>query len=77
MKVNLYITEDISDDERKMISDLLGVKLATRDQLKEFMWTNGSGWRDKLVRPDLNMMGVPPKLSAVPDLEDDELAALL
>ena len=70
MKVNLYITEDISDDERKAISEALGVKLASRDQIKEFMWTNGSSWRAKLGATTL---------SAVPDPEpeDDELAALL
>jgi hypothetical protein len=48
MKVNIYITEDITDEERKQISELLGVRQASRDQLKEFMWTNGESWRSKL-----------------------------
>lgn len=48
MKVNVYVTEDVSDEERKQISDLLGVKLATRDQLKDFLWANGKNWREAL-----------------------------
>jgi hypothetical protein len=58
MKVNIYVTEDVSDEERKLISQLLGVRQATRDQLKEFMWTNGSQWRDKLgvTAPDEDLI---------------------
>lgn len=48
MKVNIYVTEEVTDEDRKEISRILGVKQATRDQLKEFLWEHGSGWRSKL-----------------------------
>jgi hypothetical protein len=49
MKVNVYVTEDVSDAERKQISAVLGVKQATRDQMKEFLWTHGANWRTALA----------------------------
>lgn len=48
MKVNIYVTEEVTDAERKEISALLGVKQASRDQLKEFLWEHGRAWRESL-----------------------------
>lgn len=63
MKVNIYVTEEVTDAERKEISQLLGVKQATRDQLKEFLWQHGKPWREQL--------------SPLLPVEDEELASLL
>lgn len=53
MKVNIYETVEVSDEQRKQVAatiDEAGSKPrpATRDELKEFIWTNGSGWADQL-----------------------------
>ena len=62
MKVNVYVTEDVTDAERKEISELLGVKLATRDQLKEFLWNNGAKWRYALGAIVPEVVPVPSEM---------------
>ena len=49
MKVNIYETVDISDEQRKRIAEMLGQKTATRDDLKAFVWQHGSDWELVLV----------------------------
>jgi hypothetical protein len=62
MKVNVYVTEDVTDAERKKISELVGVKQATRDQLKEFLWSHGKGWRAALGEPQTELPGQTEEL---------------
>lgn len=45
MKVNVDQTVEISDEDRKKIAENLGIKHATRDDLKAFLWQHGAGWR--------------------------------
>lgn len=52
MKVNVYETVEVTDEDRKKISNLLGVRQATRDQLKEFLWQHGKDWREKMSSGD-------------------------
>lgn len=49
MKVSVYQTIEVSDEQRKEISKLLGVKQATRDQMKDFLWKHGENWGEKLA----------------------------
>lgn len=53
MKVNVDKTIEISDEQRKAIAlyiDGPGSKKrdATRDEMKAFLWDNGSNWEDAL-----------------------------
>lgn len=49
MKVNIYETVEVSDAARKKITKLLGQKpIATRDQLKQFIWDRGAAWESLL-----------------------------
>lgn len=49
MKVSVYQTIEITDEQRKEIGKVLGVKWPDRDQLKEFFWTHGASWEEKLA----------------------------
>jgi hypothetical protein len=48
MKVNIYETVEVSDEQRIQIADLADRKVskrqATREEIKDFIWTEGSGW---------------------------------
>jgi hypothetical protein len=49
MKVSIYQTIEITDEQRKEIGKVLGVKWPDRDQLKEFFWTHGANWKAALA----------------------------
>lgn len=49
VKVSIYQTIEITDEQRKEIGKALGVKWPDRDQLKEFFWTHGASWEEKLA----------------------------
>lgn len=58
MKVNIDKTLEVSDEQRKAIAlhfDGPGSKKrdATRDEMKEFIWDNGSSWEDALANPSV------------------------
>lgn len=44
VKVGIYESVDVSDEQRKAIAKTLGQKTATRDDLKEFIWKYGQQW---------------------------------
>lgn len=57
MKVNIYETVEVSDEQRVQIArriDDEGAKKrqATRDEIKAFIWEHGSGWADVLEGND-------------------------
>lgn len=65
MKVNIYETVEISDEQRVTLArrlDGAGAKKrqATREEIKTFVWVNGSRWEA--------FLGDDPEL----DLEPDE-----
>jgi len=45
MKVNIYETVEVSDEDRKRIAALLGQKTASREELKAFIWKHGADWQ--------------------------------
>lgn len=54
MKVNIYETVEVSPEQRKFIAALIDgpdskKRDATREELKEFVWTHGAGWESRLV----------------------------
>jgi hypothetical protein len=48
VKVNIYETVEVSDEDRAKIAAQIGQKTATREDLKMFIWSYGSNWRDRL-----------------------------
>lgn len=49
MKVNIYETIEISDEDRVRLGAILDGKAkpkrqATRDEIKQFVWSHGEGW---------------------------------
>lgn len=44
MRVGIYESVEVSDEQRKSIAQTLGKKTATRDDLKEFVWKYGEQW---------------------------------
>lgn len=53
MKVNIDQTLEVSDEQRKQIAayiDDAGAKKrdATRDEMKQFIWSHGERWEDVL-----------------------------
>lgn len=49
MRVAIYETVDVSDEERANIAKLLGKKSVTREELKEYVWNFGAGWKMAVV----------------------------
>jgi hypothetical protein len=54
MKVNIYETVEVTDEQRVQLGALLDSQLkpkrqATRDELKEFIWTHGVDWDQELT----------------------------
>lgn len=49
MRVNIYETVDVSDEQRAAIAARLGQKTASRNDLKAFVWEYGSRWDDQLL----------------------------
>lgn len=56
MKVNIDKTIEVSDEQRKAIARYIDGPFAkkrdaTRDEMKTFLWDNGSNWEDVLDGP--------------------------
>lgn len=54
MKVNVYQTVEVSDEQRVQIANLVDGALkpkrqATRDEIKEFVWEAGAEWEAELA----------------------------
>lgn len=44
MKVGIYETVEVSDEQRAAIAKTLGQKTATRDDMKAYIWEHGAQW---------------------------------
>lgn len=55
MKVNVYETVEISDEQRVQLANVIDGEIAkpkrnaTRDEIKEFVWEHGAGWAQALT----------------------------
>lgn len=70
MKVNIYETVEVSDEQRVEIArriDDAGSKKrqATRDEIKSFIWEHGARWESVLS-------GEPTQGNDEPETDDDE-----
>lgn len=79
MKVNIYETIEISDEQRLDLANVLDGEVnkpkrqATRDEIKEFVWTHGASWDSVLVKEAILLAGGDPEpTSADEPTEDDE-----
>jgi hypothetical protein len=80
MKVNIYETVEVSDEQMNAIARvkdgaMAKKRRATRDEAKEFIWSVGSDWADHLVG-DLEAAVAAEGEPSATDANDD-LAALL
>lgn len=48
MRVGIYETVDVSDEQRALIAKELGQKTASRDDLKAWVWSMGKDWAQVL-----------------------------
>lgn len=77
MKVNIYETVEVSDEQRKQIAAVIDKTLegkrrqATRDELKQFVWERGADWEISLEAAFRSLA----KGSAGDDAEGPEIAA--
>jgi arsenate reductase-like glutaredoxin family protein len=79
MKVALYESVEVSDEQRKQIANVLDGKVskrdATREELKSFLWDLGSDWPEMFSAPkttgeELDLIGAPAEAVAEPDDKD-------
>lgn len=78
MKVNVYETVEVSDQQRIMIAQVLDEELtkrkASRAEMKTFVWDQGSEWASSLTHIWAERFGPGGAPTAATD-EDDQLAA--
>jgi hypothetical protein len=72
VKVNLYETVEVSDEQRVKLAQLIdgaGAKKrqATRDEIKDYIWLRGKKWAE-----DLGDEG-PPTPNSTDEPDDDDL----
>ena len=76
MKVNLYKTVQVSDEQRKQMGAVIDnnpkLRAATRDEIKTYIWDSGSRWDEALVEDFAELTGAPEEESeeSEEDLED-------
>lgn len=78
MRVNIYQTVEVSDDQRRAIAVALhgttDRRGASREDLKDFIWQHGAGWEAALAGPetpdedDEDLLGTPGDDDAEEDL---------
>lgn len=74
MKVNIYETIDISDEQRLMLGAVISGQQkpkynASRDEIKGFVWAHGEGWEGALTEAWDEKFGEPGEID---DFADDE-----
>lgn len=73
MKVNIDQTVQISDEQRVQLANVLDGRVtkrqATRDEMKDYIWTCGKNWEDILAR-SLGLTG--DDTTVVEDEADEE-----
>lgn len=76
MKSNVYHQFEISDQERSQIADLLDdektKRIATRDELKEFVDGYAARWRAGLAEEHSERFGADTSNGSHPEPEADE-----
>lgn len=87
MKVNIYETIEISDEQRIALARQLDgegarKRQATRDEIKAFVWRHGSSWELALDRdvddaPEDGFATIPGDFSADNEVLGDELEDLI
>lgn len=78
MKVNIYETVEVSDEQRVQIARLLdddGAKKrqATRDEIKAFVWDHGIQWADVLAGRTPGPVDEEPEEDLLGDEDEDLL----
>lgn len=87
MKVNIYETVEISDEQRVQLAVVLDEgkvkpkRQATRDEIKDFIWSEGESWATALAdqyNEALADAGAEPepedeRESVDPDVDDEDL----
>lgn len=81
MKILVRITEDVSDEQRKQIAEVLDLPkdkrtsgMAKAEACKSFLWAMGESWATSLGRLHAEKHGLP---ETPDDAAGDELDALL
>lgn len=85
MKVNVYETVEVNDQQRIMIAQVLDETLtpkrkATRAEMKMFVWDQGSEWATSLVHfwtERFGPAGAASAAAAADEPEDEDLIGLL
>lgn len=78
MKVNVYQTIEITDEERLALGALLSgavkpKRVATRDEIKDYVWSRGGGWKQSLQQEYQEAFAEPEEdLLGAPDEDEDE-----
>lgn len=77
MKVSIYETVQVSDEQRVALGAVLDgtvkpKRQATRDELKAFIWEHGSGWEADLADTHAGTFGGGDEPEGEPDEGEDE-----
>lgn len=77
MKVSIYETVQVSDEQRVMLGAVLDgtvkpKRQATRDELKAFIWEHGSGWEADLADTHSGVFGGGDEPEVEPDDGGDD-----
>lgn len=78
MKVSIYQPFEITDEQRLQLGAVLTGKskpkyAAKRDEVKAFVWENGSGWADVLATQHAELVASEPEVEDDDDSEDEDL----
>lgn len=79
MKVNIYETVEISDEQRVQLGAIIDGKVkpkrqATRDEIKAFIWEHGSDWETALSEAFSSFTGEGAAEAAdAPEEADEDL----
>lgn len=76
MRVNIYETIEISDEQRVKLGAILSgsakpKKQATRDEIKQYAWSQGSDW-DSVLEADYKATFEAPTEPESDDADDDD-----
>lgn len=83
MKVNIDKTEQVDDEQRVQIANVLDLKVsrrqATREELKDFLWAHGRDWAQHLREQYAGLTGAPVSEEDIDedDEDDDDLGDLI
>jgi hypothetical protein len=74
MKVNIDQTVQITDEQRVQMANVLDGRItrrqATRDEMKDYIWSAGKGWENELNEDFLGLSGDDTTVDETADDED-------